>query len=96
MTLSTLTNTQVDTLLLSAEGHFLDFKDRKLPPAKLSRSVSAFANADGGEIYVGISEMNGRFTWTGFETVEYANGHLQMLEKLFPLGQFFQYDFLTA
>jgi len=34
------------------EGHFLDFKRITIMPAKLTRTMSAFANADGGELFL--------------------------------------------
>lgn len=89
---------QVQRLLHLEEGHFLDLKDVRIAPAKLTQAISAFANADGGELYVGLSEGTTptNRTWDGFKNVEAANGHLQIFEKLFPLGQFFQYEFFRA
>jgi len=86
-----ITDTQRDRILAFDEGHFLDFKGKDIQPAKLSRSVSALANADGGELYIGIT--NDR-KWDGFHNVEAANGHLQLLEQLFPLGEDYGYTFL--
>jgi len=80
------------------EGHFADLKSLDIAPAKLTKSISAFANADGGELFIGIDEdrNTGIRSWRGFENVEAANGHLQPFENLFPLGQDFQYEFLRA
>ena len=88
-------------LLTSNEGHFLDFKSIDVSPAKLTKNICAFANADGGELYIGIDEqkdkLNGNLLkWRGFRTVEDANGLLQTFEKLFPLGQDFCYEFLSS
>ena len=46
------------------------------------------SNAEGGELYIGISQDNSRRRnfWDGFSTLESANGHLQAFEGLFPLG----------
>jgi ATP-dependent DNA helicase RecG len=94
----------VDTYLLSApqlvytlglhEGHFLDFKATEIAPAKLTQSLSAFANADGGELYVGVDD-NPR-QWRGFDDPEAANGHIQALEDVFPLGEDVRYELLEA
>lgn len=75
-------------LFSHAEGHFLDFKAREIQPAKLTRSISAFANADGGELFVGIEELSsgGPKRWNGFGSVEAANGHIQAIESVTPLG----------
>jgi ATP-dependent DNA helicase RecG len=96
ITIKEITSEQVGRLLQSQEGHFLDFKDCRIAPAKLTETVSAFANADGGELYVGVSEVEDKFKWAGFATPEDSNGHLQIFETLFPLGQFFLYEFLTS
>jgi ATP-dependent DNA helicase RecG len=83
-------------LLSQQEGHFLDFKSKAVAPGKLSRSVSAFANADGGEIFVGMEDHGGTFEWDGFEQPEDANGTFQMLETVFPLGPALDARFLRA
>jgi ATP-dependent DNA helicase RecG len=85
------------TLILSMhEGHFVDLKSTAIAPAKLTRSMSAFANADGGEVFIGIDEdvKSGMRTWNGFANPESANGHLQPFEELFPLSEEFDYQFL--
>lgn len=76
------------------EGHFLDFKSIDVAPAKLSRTISAFANADGGEVYIGIEDAPR--IWRGFEDIESFNGHIQAFERLFPLGHGFDYIFLKC
>ncbi len=69
------------------EGHFCDLKSREIKPAKLSKSIAAFANAEGGELFIGIREdkdANTR-TWHGFASQEEANGHIQLFDELFAL-----------
>lgn len=77
---------ELRSLLSRAEGHFLDFKSKQIAPAKLSRSISAFANSDGGEVVVGIEEAYEGLTWQGFDNPEEANDIFQMFEKVCPLG----------
>src|ERR1039457_2618071 len=92
-----LSSAQVKHLLARDEGHFLDNKSIGISAAKLTRSLSAFANADGGELLVGIAELSpGKFGWQGFARVEAANGHIQHLEETFPYGGDFEYEFLSA
>ena len=93
-----VTQDQMRRVLESLEGHFLDLKAKEVAPAKLTKLLSAFANADGGELYVGIAEDKAKKsrTWSGFTTIEAAKGHIQALESLFPLGQDFSYVFLTG
>ena len=73
------------------ENYFNDIKSKQIAPAKLSETVSAFANASGGDIYVGIDEntRSGCRQWNGFETIEGANAIVQMLENLAPLANFY-------
>jgi ATP-dependent DNA helicase RecG len=91
-----LDDSEVSKLLLLEEGHFCDLKAIEITPAKLTRSIAAFANAEGGELFVGIDEDKVKQirNWRGFETIEEANGHIQAFTELFPLGMEFQYDFL--
>ncbi len=91
---TTITSEQRDRLLKLSEGHFVDAKGKEIAPAKLSHSVSAFANADGGELYIGLAGGSPPFSWSGFQDPEAANGHIQLFEKLFPLGTDFSYVFL--
>lgn len=95
-----ITQSQVDQILAADEGHFLDLKSKDVDPAKLTRTISALANASGGELYIGIDEatQSGRKTrtWRGFPDPESANGHIQSFEQLFPLGQYYSYTFLTS
>lgn len=87
---------EVALVLATAEGHTADLKALEVSPAKLTRSMSAFSNAEGGELFIGIDEDKSAGTrmWRGFPTVEAANGHVQAFESTFPLGQFADYQFL--
>lgn len=68
---------QVSFVLQLEEGHFADLKARDVAPAKLSRTLAGFANADGGELYVGIDEVDpSNRAWRGFDNVEAANAHI--------------------
>jgi len=89
---------QRDLLLNLEEGHFADLKALEIAPAKLTRAITALANADGGELYVGIDEdkVNAARLWRGFAKPEDANGHVQAFEPLFPLGNDFDYVFLEC
>lgn len=89
-----------DRLLALEEGHFVDVKAIEVSPKKLARTISAFANATGGELYLGIGEteiLGSKFrSWRGFADQEAANGHIQSLEALFPLGAEYSYEFLSC
>jgi len=92
---------QADLLAQVEEGQYSDLKSVAISPAKLTHTISAFANTDGGDLYIGISEqmLGGNVKkreWLGFHDVESANGHLQAFTKTFPLGKDFQYEFLRC
>jgi ATP-dependent DNA helicase RecG len=88
---------QADNLLSRDEGHFQDNKSTQIAPGRLTKGLSAFANADGGELFVGFSEpAPGVFTWDGLADIEDFNGHIQHLEETFPYSGDFQYEFLQC
>src|SRR5689334_1415284 len=91
-----ISSTERDKILALHEGHFLDFKAAVIAPAKLTRTIAALSNAEGGDVYIGVSQQrtNGVNTWAGFSDPESANGHLQAFEALFPLGDGYSYTFL--
>jgi len=87
-----LNSSDVGRLLDLQEGHFADLKAIEVAPAKLTHTVCAMANAEGGDVYIGIDDSYPR-VWRGFQNFEGANGHLQIFEQLFPLGNDFHYEF---
>lgn len=95
-----ITGEERDRLLALEEDTFADLKAREIEPKKLSRTISAFANTAGGDLYIGIgeSEFFGAKTrqWRGFADQEGANGHIQSLEQLFPLGSDYSCEFLRV
>lgn len=98
---TTIDEDQASLLIQIEEGQYSDVKAIAITPAKLSHSISAFANTDGGDLYIGIGEemLGGnvkRREWSGFPDVEAANGHIQAFERVFPLGKDFQYEFLRC
>lgn len=98
ITIEQISDEQADRIIHTDEGQFSDVKAIEIAPAKLTKAVSAFANSDGGDLYVGIAEDKSDGIeirrWEGFQNQEAANGHLQIFEQLFPLGTDFQYEFL--
>lgn len=93
-----ITDAQADRILAYQEGHFCEFKALEARPARLTETVAAFANADGGELFIGIAEdpHTKKPRWQGFANQEAANGHIQIFEALFPLSGDFQYSFLQC
>jgi ATP-dependent DNA helicase RecG len=93
-----ITDSQAKRILTYQEGHFYELKGLDVRPGRLTTTVAAFANADGGELFIGIDEITVAKTrkWRGFKDQEAANGHIQIFEALFPLSGDFQYTFLAS
>lgn len=86
-----ISDSEVAKLLESEEGHFVELKSVDIAPARLSRTICALSNAEGGELYVGI-EDNPKL-WKGFDNQEAANAHIQVFEDLFPFADGYVYSF---
>ncbi|PJI88544.1 ATP-dependent DNA helicase RecG [Sphingomonas koreensis] len=88
---------EANDVISRSEGHFVDFKSKRIAPAKLSRTVAALANAEGGEVYIGIEDADtAGDRWDGFSVEEDANSTLAVLHDLFPQGESFSYRFLRS
>ncbi len=88
---------QVQLVLSRSEGQFCDMKAKEITPAKLSRTLSALTNTDGGEVFVGVATTaNREFQWIGFQDEEAANAHIQQIDYLFPIGNITTCGFLRA
>ncbi|MDZ8118391.1 ATP-binding protein [Pontiella agarivorans] len=87
-----ISDNEVEKLLSLEENHFCDFKAIEVSPGKLTKALAAFANSEGGELFIGVDD-NPRI-WRGFESIEAANAHVQVFDEFFPLSTEFQYTFL--
>jgi ATP-dependent DNA helicase RecG len=87
----TISDEQAVIVTEVTEDHFRDKKSRRISPSTFSKTISAFANADGGEVYLGIEDDG---TWAGFAIQEAANAHIGVLDGLFPLGSGYHAAFL--
>ncbi|NHZ84149.1 ATP-dependent DNA helicase RecG [Massilia sp. CCM 8695] len=98
--LKKLSNEQYQALLTIEESHFSDLKSIDVAPGKLTNTVSAFCNTSGGEIFIGIEELegeNGKLRmWDGFVDQEAANAHIQVIERLYPIGNHYVAEFLKC
>lgn len=63
-----ITPAERDKVLVLRESHFCDLKGIAIQPAKVTRTISALSNAEGGEVYIGIDENKDtrRNAWNGF------------------------------
>jgi ATP-dependent DNA helicase RecG len=93
-----ISDAEAKKILATHESHFCDFKAIAVKPAKLTRTLAALSNAEGGEVFIGVWEdrENSVNAWNGFGIPEEANGHIQAFESLFPLGYGYQYTFLQS
>ncbi len=89
---------ELSRFLSLQEGHFLDLKRIEITPAKLSESISAFANTSGGELFIGIGENDGKAVrfWNGFPSMEAANGLFQVIDKMTPLANHYAATWYSA
>ncbi len=96
-----ISDEQAELVTHIGEGQFGDVKAKEIAPSKLTKTLSALANSDGGDVYIGVAEIQlaggvKKREWSGFRDVEAANGFLQSFERLFPLGTDFLYEFLKC
>ena len=82
--------TEAESLAIATkvEDHFFDRKAAAIRGAKLQKIAVAFANADGGEVYVGVAddkdEKDPARRWRGPELIEGFNQHIQALTEIQP------------
>jgi ATP-dependent DNA helicase RecG len=62
-------------LLILKEDRFNDVKSKRIKPQKLQETFVAFANSDGGDLYIGVEDekIQGERV-LGFDDFEDANG----------------------
>jgi ATP-dependent DNA helicase RecG len=88
--MQTKTVSVIDALSLATrqEDHFFDRKAAAIKGAKLQKIAVAFANADGGEAFVGIAderdEPDPSKRWNGATNIEDYNQHIQALMEVQP------------
>lgn len=92
----TMSEQKILRLFELEENYFVDFKAKEIAGSKLSHTISAFANASGGEIYVGIREERESKIkhWEGFGSIEEYNHLIQVLEDIAPISDFYTVTYL--
>jgi len=89
---------EIDSLLSLNEDHFNDVKSKRIKPAKLQETFVAFANSDGGDLYIGIEDNSeGGERIFGFADQEEANGTIStLLEETTPAVENLMVEFLNV
>lgn len=92
----TLSEKEVLKLFDIEEDHFNDYKSKDISGKGFSKIISAFGNASGGEIYLGIREEKDTKIkhWEGFPDIESSNNFLQILDSLPQVEDFYDIDYL--
>ncbi|RFT11099.1 DNA-binding protein [Providencia rettgeri] len=92
-----ITHEQMEFFCTQQESDIFDFKSKEVSGKKIQQAAVAFANAEGGEILVGVNdEKEGSDIlkrWCGHESIEDYNAIIQALADLDPSIDFF-YEFL--
>ncbi len=90
----TITQEEINGLLLVQEDWLIDKKGKDIKPAKLSKTVSAFANTNGGDIYLGIAHTEDKtiYYWDGFENEEYMNQHIEVISDMFDSYEDYSFE----
>lgn len=81
-----ISSMDAEKIVALSESWIVDMKGKDIKPAKLSRTVSAFANSNGGEIYLGISHLDDKdqYFWNGYVNEESFNQYATLLEEILP------------
>lgn len=89
---------QAENIINIEEGYLTDVKAKEIKPAKLSETVSAFANSGGGDIYLGIEEdsRTGLRRWNGYADQEAANDVVHVLFNAHPFGNHLTFEYLSC
>lgn len=98
MEISKILEDDVNALLALNEDHFNDVKSKRISPAKLQETFVAFANSDGGDLYVGIEDKsNAGERVIGFTEPEEANAIIAtLLEETQPAVENVSVEFLDT
>lgn len=96
MHIQKLSAQEQNKILLIREDHFNDVKSKRIAPSKLQESFVAFANSDGGDLYIGIEDSSQKGERViGFENQEEANSIIStLLEETSPSVENILIEFL--
>ena len=88
MQIKTISSNDALAVASRQEDHFFDRKAAAIKGAKLQKAAVAFANADGGELFVGVADADDEpdpsKRWQGVPNIEDFNQHIQALSEVQP------------
>jgi ATP-dependent DNA helicase RecG len=85
-----LSRVERDKILALEENHFCDLKATAVAAGKLTRTIAALSNAEGGEVYVGIAQDRWRRNfWSGLSCRRAPTVTCRRLRVCFPLATVF-------
>lgn len=88
--------TDRDQIIGLQEGHFVDLKSKRIAPRDLQRHFVAFANTDGGDLYIGIEDAKSRGPRIrGFDQPEQANELIHVLSEVTPTVDGVEFELLS-
>lgn len=95
---SLISQNDIKEIISLQESWIVDKKGKNIKPNKLSRTISAFANCNGGEIYLGISHQEDKtqYYWDGFSSEEDFNPFVTLIEGLMPTNDDYSIERLTS
>lgn len=93
-----ITKKDLSSILNLNEDHFNDFKSKRISPSKLQECFVAFANSDGGDLYVGIEDkVQAGERIIGYNEPEEANQIIStLLEETSPAVENVGIEFLKV
>jgi ATP-dependent DNA helicase RecG len=99
MNIRKITKPEAIAIASREESHFFDRKAKEIACKKIQKIAVAFANADGGEFFIGLADdkdaPNPEDRWQGTTKLEDLNGQLQSLFSLAPTLDL-RYEILTC
>lgn len=98
MNIVQLSDGEISKLLELNEDHFNDVKSKAISPSKLQETFVAFANSDGGDLYVGIEDKSCKGErLLGYAEQEDANAAISvLLEETQPAVENVSVEFLKC
>ncbi len=89
-----ISEAEVEKIVAIQESWLIDKKGKTIKPSKLTKTISAFANTNGGDVYLGIShkENKSEYFWDGFGEEEEMNSFITTISNLFDSYEDYSFE----